>query len=82
MVDEREDAVLDCTGLLCPMPMVMIVRKIRTMEPGQVVKVLTTDRGTSTDVPAWAADTGNDLLYWQVDGRQLVFYIRKGTGVP
>jgi tRNA 2-thiouridine synthesizing protein A len=68
--------------MLCPMPVVMIGRRVSAMEPGQVVKVLTTDRGAVTDVPAWAADTGNDLLDWRVEERQLVFYIRKGAGPP
>ena len=75
-----EDAVLDCRGLLCPMPVVRIGREMGAMSPGGVVKVLATDRGALADVPAWAADTGNELLSWHAASDHLVFYIRKGFG--
>lgn len=76
----KEDAVLDCRGLLCPMPVVRIGREMGPMSPGRVVKVLATDRGALADVPAWAEDTGNELLSWHTNGDHLVFYIRKGVG--
>lgn len=47
--------------------------------PGDVLKVLATDRGALADVPAWAADTGNEMLQWHQDGDHFVFYIRKGA---
>jgi TusA-related sulfurtransferase len=76
----QEDTVLDCRGLLCPMPVVRIGRQFRGLGPGRVVKVLATDRGALSDVPAWARDTGNEMLDWRDDGDHLVFYIRRGTG--
>jgi tRNA 2-thiouridine synthesizing protein A len=78
VADVQEDIVLDCRGQLCPMPVVRIGRQLRALVPGHVVKVLATDRGALADVPAWAADTGNEVLEWHDDGDHLVFYIRKG----
>jgi tRNA 2-thiouridine synthesizing protein A len=72
-----EDRTLDCRGLLCPMPIVKTGREIRDLEPGQILKVVTTDRGAIADMPAWAEDTGNTLLEWHQDGSELVFLIRK-----
>jgi tRNA 2-thiouridine synthesizing protein A len=77
---EGADLVLDCRGQLCPMPVVLVGRQIRRLEPGQVLLVLTTDRGTATDIPAWAADTGNEVLRWHEAGGELVFHIRRGAG--
>lgn len=74
-----EDMVLDCRGLRCPMPVVRIGREVAGMGAGQVVKVLATDRGAVADVPAWAADTGNEVVTWHEAGDHLVFYIRKGV---
>ena len=79
-LEVREDSVLDCRGLQCPMPVVRIGREVGAMGVGRVVKVLATDRGAVADVPAWAADTGNELLAWHEAGDHLVFYIRKGYG--
>ncbi len=73
-----EERVLDCRGLLCPIPIVRVSREMRVLQPGQVLKMLATDRGAVTDVPAWAADTGNDLVEWHEEGGTLVFVLRKG----
>jgi len=75
-----EDSVLDCRGLLCPMPVVRIGREFGGLAPGWVVKVLATDRGSVSDVPAWIRDTGNELLAWHQTSDHMVFYIRKGAG--
>jgi TusA-related sulfurtransferase len=61
------------------MPVVMLGREIGHLAPGQVIKVLATDRCAVTDVPAWTRDTGHDLLHWHEAGDHLVFYIRKGV---
>lgn len=74
-----EDRTLDCRGLLCPMPVVRCSREMKALAPGQVLKLLATDRGAVTDIPAWAQDTGNELLEWHEDGAILVFYLRRGT---
>ncbi len=72
-----EDHTLDCRGLLCPMPIVKTGKAVKGLAPGQVLKVVTTDRGAIADMPAFAEDTGNSLLEWHQDGSDLVFYIRK-----
>lgn len=80
MAAATEDRVLDCRGLLCPMPVVRTSREIKALQPGQVLKMLATDRGAITDIPAWADDTGNELLEWREEDGALVFLIRKGAG--
>lgn len=74
----KEDRLLDARGLLCPMPVVRTAREIKTLEAGQVLKVLATDRGAIADLPAWSADTGNQLLEWNEEGGSLAFWFRKG----
>jgi tRNA 2-thiouridine synthesizing protein A len=70
---------LDATGLLCPMPVVKTAKAMKALEPGQVLEVLASDRGAIKDIPAWAGQTGNELLEWHEDGETLVFHIRKGA---
>lgn len=76
----KEDRVLDTRGLLCPMPVVQLAKEMKTLASGQILKVLATDRGAIADVPAWADDSGNELLEWHEEGGALVFFVRKGTG--
>ena len=73
----KEDKVLDARGLLCPMPVVKAGKEIRGMQNGQVLKILATDRGAIADFPAWADDTGNELIEWHEEDGHLVFLIRK-----
>ena len=73
-----EDRVLDARGLLCPMPVVKAAKEMRSLTSGQVLKVLATDRGSLADMPAWAEDTGNELLSHHEDDGTYVFYLRKG----
>jgi TusA-related sulfurtransferase len=74
----QENKVFDATGLLCPMPIVKTNKEMKSMKAGEILKVLATDRGSIVDFPAWADDTGNELVEWreEKDG-VLVFYLRK-----
>jgi tRNA 2-thiouridine synthesizing protein A len=76
----KEDRLLDARGLLCPMPIVKAGKEIKLLRDGEVLKILATDRGSIADFPAWADDTGHELLSWHQDGGTLVFYIRKKEG--
>jgi TusA-related sulfurtransferase len=79
MANYTEDKLLDARGLLCPMPVVKAGKEIRSLDAGQILKIIATDRGAIADFPAWAEDTDNELLEWneEADG-SLVFYIKKG----
>lgn len=76
----KEDKVLDARGLLCPMPIVKTGKEMRSMKDGQVLKILATDRGAIADFPAWAEDTGNELIEWHEEAGALVFLVRKKDG--
>jgi len=71
------DHELDARGLLCPMPIVKTAKAMKELAPGEVLKLMATDRGSVTDVPAWADTTGNELLEWHEEGDVFVFLIRK-----
>ena len=79
MATIREDRLLDCRGELCPLPVVKTNREMKALSAGQVLKVLATDRGAIADLPAWADDTGNELLERHEDGADLVFLLRKSA---
>jgi tRNA 2-thiouridine synthesizing protein A len=73
----KEDRVLDARGLLCPMPVVKTSKEIKSMENDQVLKVIATDRGSLADMPAWAQDTGHELISQSEEDGEYVFFIRK-----
>ena len=72
------DSVLDARGQLCPMPVLNAAKAMRGKPPGHVLKLLATDRGSLADVPAWAADTGNELLWQSEQDGVYTYLLRKG----
>ena len=78
MANYTENTLLDASGLLCPMPVVKAGKVMRKMEEGEILKIIATDRGAIADFPAWADDTGNELLEWHEEDGKLVFFIKKG----
>ncbi len=71
------DEKLDCTGLYCPVPIFETRKKIDTLQPGQVLKVVADDPASEEDISAWAKTTGNTLLKIEKDDERFIFFIRK-----
>ncbi len=78
----NHDKILDVRGLSCPMPIVKARQEVNTLQPGQVLKVLSTDRGSIKDFQGWAQAAKNvELLAQeteQLDGREVyVHYVKR-----
>ena len=74
----KADATLDCYGLLCPMPIVQTAKRLKTMRPGEVLEVVSTDTGIREDMPAWCRTTGQEFLGAEEDGGGVIrVYVRK-----
>lgn len=69
---------LDASGLACPMPVVRTKMAINKLAKGETLEVISTDRGSLTDIPAWAEATGNPLLSTEKGEGRFVFLIEKG----
>ncbi|HEX9907207.1 MAG TPA: sulfurtransferase TusA family protein [Thermoplasmata archaeon] len=72
----QKDATLDAKGLMCPMPIVQLAKKVKEMRSGQVLELLADDVGAKEDVPAWCSRTGHQLVGTEAEGKILKFYIR------
>jgi len=78
----KYDKMLDVRGLSCPMPIVKARQEVNTLQPGQVLKVLSTDRGSVKDFQGWAQAAKNiELLAQeteQMDGKEVyVHYVKR-----
>jgi tRNA 2-thiouridine synthesizing protein A len=54
--------VIDSRGSFCPGPLTDLFRAYRTAELGSVLEVWATDPAAKSDIQAWAAHTGNQVL--------------------
>ncbi|MFY9219445.1 MAG: sulfurtransferase TusA family protein [Candidatus Nanopelagicales bacterium] len=75
MTDVRK--TVDTKGMSCPMPVLMTAKGMKDLAVGDVMLVEATDAGSRSDIPAWATQTGNEIVESAEDGDVLKFYIRK-----
>lgn len=73
----KTDQILDAKGLACPMPIVRTRKAMKDLEPGQVIEVQATDKGSLADMKAWAKSSGNQYLGSSEEGEVLKHYLRK-----
>lgn len=50
---------LDCRGMRCPLPIIVLARRIAEVTVGDVVRLLADDPAARADVPAWCAMRGH-----------------------
>ncbi len=84
MTTVTADQTLDVQGLNCPMPLLKARQAIMKMEVGQVLKVLSTDRGSIKDFQGWAQSARNVELVGQEeesspDGKKIYAHYVKRT---
>ncbi|MEK3855675.1 sulfurtransferase TusA family protein [Cytobacillus sp. FSL H8-0458] len=73
----KTNSSLDAKGLACPMPIVRTKKAISNLNPGEVLEVLATDKGSKADIQAWAKSSGHQYLGTMEEGDVLKHYIRK-----
>ncbi len=73
----QADQVLDCTGMLCPMPVVETSKAIKNVEVGQVLQMIATDPGAPPDMEAWARQTGHEMVAQDAEDDKFLFWFRR-----
>ncbi len=72
------DDELDCEGLLCPLPVLRARKRLRTMQPGQILRVRATDGMAAIDLPHFCAEAGHSFLGASQEGPVGLYLIRRG----
>nr|WP_216863884.1 sulfurtransferase TusA family protein [Polynucleobacter sp. MWH-Creno-3A4] len=68
---------VDAIGMNCPLPILRTKKALATMQSGEVLKVKATDAGAAHDFPAFAKQTGNELIASASEGNVLVFFLKR-----
>ena len=71
------DRDLDVKGLNCPLPILRTKKTLTEMETGQVLRVQATDSGSLKDFPAFAKQTGNELVGQKEENRVFEFFLKR-----
>ena len=53
---------VDARGSFCPGPLMELIRAIRETQVGDVIAVLSSDKGSKIDIPKWIEKAGHRLV--------------------
>ncbi|SNX69338.1 tRNA 2-thiouridine synthesizing protein A [Cereibacter ovatus] len=73
------DEDLDCEGLICPLPVLRVRKRLMAMAPGAVLRVSTTDPMAVIDLPHFCAETGHEVLSRDGRGPLTLWHIRRNA---
>ena len=71
------DLLINVTGLQCPRPLLKTKQTLGDMRPGQVLKVVATDKATRMTFTAYLKSSGDELLKMEEYAEEIHHYIRK-----
>jgi TusA-related sulfurtransferase len=69
---------VDARAMACPGPLLEAKKGIGSVAVGQVLEILSGDKGSREDIPAWCKKTGHEYLgVVEKDGYDALYVIRK-----
>jgi tRNA 2-thiouridine synthesizing protein A len=72
-------AVLDTSGLACPLPVLKARKALLGMRPGARLEVVATDPLAAIDLPHFCSEAGHRLVSTERRGAAWVFVIERGA---
>ncbi|MEM1274595.1 MAG: sulfurtransferase TusA family protein [Pseudomonadota bacterium] len=74
----KADLEIDATGLLCPLPVLRLRKRMQGLAAGQTARLLATDPAAHIDVPHFCVEAGHEYLGAEDRVDATAFLIRKG----
>ena len=75
---EEFDQLLDTRGLRCPEPVMLVRKAVRSMQEGEVVKIIADDPATKRDIPGFCEFMEHTLLVCETAEIPYSFLVKKG----
>ena len=72
------DAEVDCSGLLCPLPVLRARKRLISLPVGAVLRILATDKMAAIDLPHFCTQSGHEFLDSSDEAGMDVYLIRRG----
>ena len=69
---------IDVLGLRCPEPLMMIRKKVRSIEQGETLLVLADDPATTRDIPSFCRFMQHELIASDTESSPYRYLLRKG----
>jgi tRNA 2-thiouridine synthesizing protein A len=71
------DHTLDARGLLCPLPVLKLRKRLKSLSTGEVVAMQADDPAAIVDVPHFCAESGHALISTEESDGVQTYCIRK-----
>jgi len=71
------DDEIDATGLLCPLPVLKVRKRLKAMQPGQILRLIATDPAAVIDVPHFCTQAGHSLISAETETAPQIYLIRR-----
>ncbi len=63
-----EKRTVDARGSFCPGPLMELISAMKMVQVGDEIEVLSSDRGSSADIPQWLKKAGHEHLGTSEEG--------------
>jgi len=75
----KADDEIDASGLLCPLPVLRLRKKMKCLEKGLVIKIFSDDPAAEIDIPHFCMEGNHKILRKNIseNGSGITFYIKK-----
>jgi tRNA 2-thiouridine synthesizing protein A len=71
------DKEIDTRGLNCPLPILKAKKALAEMLSGQLLRVVSTDPGSTRDFQAFSKQTGNELVDQETAGNDFIHVLKR-----
>ncbi len=77
---EKNENIIDTSGYSCPITLAMVSRKMKSLDIGDTLKVISDDPDFKKQINTWSYETGNQLVDFEKKEETYITRIRKGSG--
>ena len=73
------DDEIDTSGLLCPLPVLKLRKKMKNLETGLIIKIFSDDPAAEIDIPHFCMEQNHEILKKNKEENEsgVTFYIKK-----
>lgn len=71
------DKEVDTRGLSCPLPILKAKKALSELQSGQMLRLVSTDKGSIRDFQEFAKQTGHELVEQQTVGKDYIHVLRR-----
>jgi tRNA 2-thiouridine synthesizing protein A len=71
------DKEVDTRGLSCPLPILKAKKALSELQSGQILRLVSTDKGSIRDFQEFAKQTGHELVEQQTAEKEFIHILRR-----